>query len=132
MSGMQRGILPSPGFQSQSPLRAKSDSDSEDNTITTTTPATSDHDWSPGIEKCQPYTGLLGHEHDRDDYTNTCRIDREALGPCQCQRRRAFLYMASYVAFATMSFFSAAYYFWCLIPYEPSESNYPFLIRGRR
>ncbi|PWY90179.1 hypothetical protein BO70DRAFT_426556 [Aspergillus heteromorphus CBS 117.55] len=126
MSGMQSGISPSP-------LRTKSDPDLEDRT--TITPSSSSrssrNDWSSDIEKYQPYIGLLTDEHttnhDPDDYCTTFHIDdREspAPHPCRCQNaKRAFIYMASYVAFATLSFLSAAYYFWCLMPWGILTSN---------
>ncbi|BCR93653.1 uncharacterized protein AKAW2_10699S [Aspergillus luchuensis] len=93
----------------------------------------------PDIEKCQPYRGYRRHDdHDDDDNDNDTEILSNASGDSSIssrygrQRSRVVmkLYAASYVAFAILSFFSAAYYFLCWMPYEPSNSD-PFPGRHR-
>lgn len=79
----------------------------------------------PDIEKCQPYRGYRRHDdHDDDDNDNDTEILSNASGDSSIssrygrQRSRVVmkLYAASYVAFAILSFFSAAYYFLCWMP----------------
>ncbi|PYI10287.1 hypothetical protein BO78DRAFT_394395 [Aspergillus sclerotiicarbonarius CBS 121057] len=74
----------------------------------------------PDIEKYQPYAG---HAHldddDNDDDDDDDDDDWETLSGTTSPRDRrsvVVLCAACYVAFAILSFFSAAYYFWCLMP----------------
>ncbi|RAL01793.1 uncharacterized protein BO80DRAFT_57676 [Aspergillus ibericus CBS 121593] len=108
MSRMQKGRILSP------PLKRPSEDTTDSENPNNCNP--------PDIEKYQPY---VGHAHLDDD--NDDSDDWETLSSSGSSDRRsvAILCAACYGAFAILSFFSAAYYFWCLMPYEPSDSN-PF------
>ncbi|PWY80287.1 hypothetical protein BO94DRAFT_537164 [Aspergillus sclerotioniger CBS 115572] len=85
------------------------------------------HHNPPDIEKYQSYAGHA-HLDDDVDVDENDNDDWETLsGNSSSRDRRSVIVLcaACYVAFAILSFFSAAYYFWCLMPYEPSNSN-PF------
>ncbi|KAI2908473.1 hypothetical protein CBS63078_4659 [Aspergillus niger] len=88
----------------------------------------------PDIEKCQPYRGYRQHDDDDDDddteILSNASGDDSINSNGRPKSRVVMLYAACYVAFAILSFFSAAYYFLCWMPYEPSNSN-PFPGRHR-
>ncbi|KAI2889199.1 hypothetical protein CBS11852_6925 [Aspergillus niger] len=88
----------------------------------------------PDIEKCQPYRGYRQHDDDDDDddteILSNVSGDDSINSNGRPKSRVVMLYAACYVAFAILSFFSAAYYFLCWMPYEPSNSN-PFPGRHR-
>ncbi|RAL15323.1 uncharacterized protein BO97DRAFT_421454 [Aspergillus homomorphus CBS 101889] len=69
--------------------------------------------WTPDIEKNQCDYEL---PDDRDDAFSS-------LSALFGYRRNSLLGFASYVIFSIISFISAAYYFWSLIPYEPSQHS---------
>ncbi|RAK71854.1 uncharacterized protein BO72DRAFT_501483 [Aspergillus fijiensis CBS 313.89] len=69
--------------------------------------------WTPDIEKNQLYYEYL------DDHNDAFSLLRALCG----YRENSLLGFASYVLFSILSFFSAAYYFWSLMPYEPSHHN---------
>ncbi|PYH82796.1 hypothetical protein BO82DRAFT_57000 [Aspergillus uvarum CBS 121591] len=69
--------------------------------------------WTPDIEKDQYY-----YEYP-DDHNDAFGLLRALCG----YRENSMLGFACYILFSILSFFSAAYYFWSLMPYEPSQHN---------